>query len=154
MPEIKVKVNDMWVSGTVKPDATLLAFLREKGFTEVKRGCDEGDCGACVILLDGKAVNSCLVLAAQADGSEVHTVRKEGDSILEEIKKAFVNYEGIQCGFCTPGMIMTARWLLSENAKPNREQIRDAISGNLCRCTGYQKIVDAIEYIAGVVNES
>ena len=150
MPEIKVKVNGKWVSGLVKPEATLLRFLRDNGFTEVKRGCDEGDCGVCTVLLDGKAVTSCLVLALQANDREVTTIKKEGDQLLEGLKKAFVKYEALQCGFCTPGMIMTARWLLSENPRPSREEIRDALSGNLCRCTGYLKIVDAIEYVSGV----
>jgi len=99
------------------------------------------------VLLNGKAVTSCLVLAVQADGSEVVTVKKKDDQLLETLKEAFVKHEALQCGFCTPGIIMTARWLLSENPKPNREEIRDALSGNLCRCTGYLKIIDAIEYV-------
>jgi len=147
--EITVQVNDKLVSGLVKPQATLLQFLRDNGFTEVKRGCDEGDCGACTVLLDSTAVTSCLVLALQANGKKVTTIKKEGDQLLEELKEAFVKYEALQCGYCTPGMIMTARWLLSENPRPGREEIRDALSGNLCRCTGYVKIVDAIEYVAG-----
>ncbi len=150
MREIKMEVNGKWVSGLVTPKATLLRFLRDNGFTEVKRGCDEGDCGACTVLLDGKAVTSCLVLALQANGKEVTTIKKEADQLLEALKEAFVKYEALQCGYCTPGMIMTARWLLSENPQPSREEIRDALSGNLCRCTGYLKIVDAIEYVSGV----
>ena len=149
MKEITVQVNDKLVSGLVKPQATLLQFLRDNGFTEVKRGCDEGDCGACTVLLDGTAVTSCLVFALQANGKIVTTIKKESDHLLEELKEAFVKYEALQCGYCTPGMIMTARWLLSENPRPSREEIRDALSGNLCRCTGYIKIVDAIEYVAG-----
>ena len=151
MKEITVPVNDKLISGLVKPQATLLQFLRDNGFTEVKRGCDEGDCGACTVLLDSTAVTSCLVLALQANGKIVTTIKKEGDQLLEELKEAFVKYEALQCGYCTPGMIMTARWLLSENPRPGREEIRDALSGNLCRCTGYVKIVDAIEYVAGVL---
>ena len=140
--EIKVKINDKSVTGLVKPGTTLLRFLRDKGFTEVKKGCGEGDCGACTVLLDGKAVTSCLVLALQADGKEVMTIRKKGDQLLEALKEAFVNYEATQCGFCSPGMILTARWLMAENPQPNREEVREALSGNLCRCTGYQKILD------------
>ena len=151
--EIKVKVNDEWVTGLVKSSTTLLRFLRDNVFTEVKKGCGEGECGACTVLLDGKAVTSCLVLALQADGREVTTVKKKDDQLLEALKDAFVRYEAVQCGFCSPGMLMTARWLLVENPKPNREEIRDALSGNLCRCTGYQKIVDAIEYVSGGRNE-
>lgn len=151
MTEIKVKVNGKWVSRRVQPETTLLNFLRNTGFTEVKNGCEEGDCGACTVLLDDKAVTSCLVFARQADGKDVMTVKKENDPLLEEIKKAFVRYEALQCGYCTPGMLLTSRWLLSENLKPSREEIRDALSGNLCRCTGYMKIVDAIEFVSGVI---
>ena len=148
MREIKIKVNDEWITGLVKPSATLLRYLRDNGFTEVKKGCGEGDCGTCTVLLDGKAVTSCLVLALQADGKEVITIKKKGDQLLEALKEAFVSHEASQCGFCSPGMILTARWLLAENSKPNREEIREALSGNLCRCTGYQKILDAIEYVS------
>ena len=146
--EIKIKINDKWVTGLVKSSTTLLRFLRDSGFTEVKKGCGEGECGACTVLLDGKAVTSCLVLALQADGREVVTCSPNGDQLLEALKEAFVSYGASQCGFCMPGMIMTARWLLAENPRPNREEIRDALSGNLCRCTGYQKIVDAIERVS------
>ena len=146
--EIKIKINDKWVAGLVKWSTTLLRFLRDSGFTEVKKGCGEGECGACTVLLDGKAVTSCLVLALQADGREVVTSRRAGDQLLEALKEAFVSYGASQCGFCIPGTIMTARWLLAENPRPNREEVRDALSGNLCRCTGYQKIVDAIECVS------
>ena len=148
MKEIRVKVNDKWISGMTESGTTLLRFLRDNGHTEVKRGCDEGDCGACTVLFDGKAVTSCLILALQADGKEVTTIKKQGDRLLEALKKAFVEYEAVQCGYCTPGMIITARWLLAENPKPSRDEIRDALTGNLCRCTGYQKIVDAIEDVS------
>ena len=148
MKEVRIKVNDKWISGMAKPRTTLLRFLRDKGFIEVKKGCGEGECGTCTVLLDGTAVNSCLVLALQVDGQEVTTVKKEGDKFLDELKDAFVKYEAVQCGYCTPAMLMTSRWLLAENPRPSREEIREAISGNLCRCTGYKKIVDAIEYVA------
>jgi len=148
MREITVKINDEWVTGLVKSSTTLLRFLRDSGFTEVKKGCGEGECGACTVLLDGKAITSCLVLALQADGREVVTVKKEDDQLLEALKEAFVRYGAVQCGFCSPGMVMTARWLMTENPKPNRDEIRDALSGNLCRCTGYQKIIDAIEQVS------
>ena len=146
--EIKIRINDKWVTGAVRSNTTLLRFLRDNGFTEVKKGCGEGECGACTVLLDGKAVSSCLILALQADGREVVTVRKEGDRLLEALKETFVSQGASQCGFCMPGTIMTARWLLAENPSPNREEIREALSGNLCRCTGYKKIVDAIEYVS------
>mgnify|MGYP003681902922 CR=1 FL=1 len=148
MREVKIMINDKWVAGLVKSGTTLLQFLRDNGFTEVKKGCGEGECGACTVLLNGKAVPSCLVLALHADGKEVSTVKKNGDQLLDALKEAFVKYEALQCGFCSPGMIMTARWLLAENPRPKREEIRDAVSGNLCRCTGYQKIIDAIEYVS------
>jgi len=146
--EIKIKVNDKWVTGLVKSDTTLLRFLRDNGFTEVKKGCGEGECGTCTVLLDNKAVTSCLVLALQADGREVATIKKAGDQILEALKAAFVSCGASQCGFCIPGMIMTAKWLMTENPKPNRDEIRDALSGNLCRCTGYQKIINAVERVS------
>jgi carbon-monoxide dehydrogenase small subunit len=146
--EIKVKTNDKWVTGWARLDTTLLQFLRDNGFTEVKKGCGEGECGACTVLIDGKAVASCLVLALQADGREVVTVKRTGDRLLEALKEAFVSHGASQCGFCMPGTIIAAKWLLVENPRPNREEIRDALSGNLCRCTGYKKIVDAIEYVS------
>ena len=148
MREINIKVNDEWVTGVTNPGTTLLRFLRDNGYTEVKKGCGEGECGTCTVLLGGRAVPSCLVLALQADGREVGTIKKVGDQLLEALKEAFVSYGASQCGFCMPGMIMTAKWLLTENPRPNREEIRDTLSGNLCRCTGYQKIVDAIEYVS------
>ena len=143
-----MRVNDKWITGTTQSGTTLLRFLRDNGHTEVKRGCDEGDCGACTVLFDGKAVTSCLLLALQADGKEVTTIKKQGDQLLEALKEAFVEHEAVQCGYCTPGMIITTRWLLAENPKPSRDEIRDALTGNLCRCTGYQKIVDAIEDVS------
>jgi len=146
--EIKVKVNGEWVTGLVKPGITLLRFLRDNGFTEVKKGCGAGECGACTVLLDGDAITSCLVLALQADGREIVTIKKKDDPLLEALKEAFVSHGAAQCGFCTPGVIMTAKWLLHENPRPTRDDIRDALSGNLCRCTGYQKIVDAIEHVS------
>jgi len=116
---------------------------------EVKRGCDKGDCGACTVIKDGRAILSCITLALQADGSKVYTVKSLGTwDKMHPLQQAFVDYEALQCGFCTPGMLMSAKVLLDANPKPTREEIREAISGNLCRCTGYQKIVDAIEAVA------
>jgi carbon-monoxide dehydrogenase small subunit len=150
MIEIKIKINDKLVTGLVKPYTPLLRFLRDNGFTEVKKGCGAGECGTCTVLLDGKAVTSCLVLALQADGREIVTIKKEYDQLLEELKEAFVKDGAVQCGFCSPAMVLTARWLLADNPKPTREEIRTAISGNLCRCTGYQKIIDAIEHVSKI----
>jgi aerobic carbon-monoxide dehydrogenase small subunit len=130
------------------PSATLLvALLREHlGLTGTKVGCGHGECGACTVLLDGRPVNSCLVFAAQCEGREVTTI--EGISAageLARIQRAFVEAGAVQCGFCTPGMIMSAAALLAANPHPTREEIEEAVSGNLCRCTGYVKVVDAVE---------
>jgi carbon-monoxide dehydrogenase small subunit len=146
---IAVTVNGQPVSARIPAETTLLDFLRDQGFIEVKRGCDKGDCGACTVIMDGKAILSCLTLALQADGSRVSTVKSLGTwERMHPLQKAFVEYEALQCGFCTPGMLLAAKALLDRNPHPTREQIREAISGNLCRCTGYQKIVDAIEAVA------
>ncbi len=147
--DICVTVNDREVRGRVRAETSLLDFLRDKDFTEVKRGCDKGDCGACTVILDGKAVLSCITLALQAEGRRVYTVKSLGSwDRLSPLQQAFVDHEALQCGFCTPGMLMSAKALLDANPQPSREEIREAISGNLCRCTGYTKIVDAIEAVA------
>jgi carbon-monoxide dehydrogenase small subunit len=147
--DIRLTVNDRPVSASIAAETTLLDFLREQGFIEVKRGCDKGDCGACTVILEGKAVLSCLTLALQADGCKVYTVKSLGTAEnMHPLQKAFVDHEALQCGFCTPGMLLAAKALLDSNPHPTREQIREAISGNLCRCTGYQKIVDAIEAVS------
>ncbi|MFQ6112093.1 MAG: (2Fe-2S)-binding protein [Nitrospinota bacterium] len=125
------------------------SLKRELGYTEVKNGCEKGDCGACTVLLDGRAVNACLVLAVQAQGREVMTVRGLGTvDNLHPLQKNFIELGAIQCGFCTPGMLLAAKALLDENPSPSREDIKVGISGNLCRCTGYVKIIDAIEATA------
>lgn len=146
----KIRVNDMHFTVDVQPGETLLEVLRRLGFKSVKQGCDTGSCGACTVLLDGRPVASCIMLAAQADGSSVTTV--EGLSIcgkhLHAVQQAFIDAGAPQCGFCTPGMIMTAVGFLSENPDPTREEIREAIAGNMCRCSGYSKVVDAIECAA------
>lgn len=143
--KVRLKVNGTWFEGEAKPGESLLRFLRENNFTEVKNGCEAGECGACTVLLDGVAVNSCLVPVYQADGSEVMTVKNEGDQVLEKLKEKFVENEALQCGFCTPGFLMTARWFLEKEDSPTEAEIREAISGNLCRCTGYKKIIEAIK---------
>ncbi len=130
------------------PSATMLVeLLREHiGLTGTKVGCGHGDCGACTVLLDGEPVNSCLVFAAQCDGHEVTTIEGlSGNGALDRIQDAFVDAGAVQCGFCTPGVIMSAAALLSSNPTPSRDEIEEAISGNLCRCTGYVKIVDAVQ---------
>jgi carbon-monoxide dehydrogenase small subunit len=134
----------------ISPNMTLLDLLREEiGLTGTKRGCDVGECGACTVLLDGRAVNSCLVLAPQVSGREVLTV--EGLSplgALRPLQEAFIDHGAVQCGYCTPGMLMSAKDLLDHTANPSEKEIRESISGNLCRCTGYQQIVEAIEDVA------
>ena len=119
------------------------------GATEVKNGCGKGDCGSCAVLLDGKAVNSCLTLALQADGKKVITLKGIGTTEKPSpIQEGFVQHGAVQCGFCTAGMVISAKALLDQNLSPSRQEIREAISGNLCRCTGYKKIIDAIEKTA------
>jgi carbon-monoxide dehydrogenase small subunit len=128
---------------------TLLEVLRREGYVGVKCGCGKGDCGACAVLLDGRAVNSCLVLAARCDGAEIVTVEglASGDG-LHPLQEAFLDEGAVQCGYCTPGMLMSAVDLLSRHPDPTEDEIREAISGNLCRCTGYEKQIRAIEVAA------
>jgi carbon-monoxide dehydrogenase small subunit len=151
MQEIEITVNGRAMRTTVEVDETLVDVLRDKlGFVEVKNGCGQGDCGACTVLLDGEAVNSCLTLAVQADGRSVTTTRGLGTpDDPHPLQTAFIDHGAVQCGFCSSGMILSAASLLQQNAAPTRDEIREAISGNLCRCTGYTKIVDAIEDAAG-----
>lgn len=127
-------------------DITLLSLLRSNGFTEVKKGCDAGECGACVVLLDGENVNSCQVYAASVIGSTITTVKGLGDfNQPHPVQKAFVDVGAVQCGFCTPGMVISTIALLEKNPKPNTEEIKKALDGNFCRCTGYVKIIKAVE---------
>ena len=146
---IKLTVNDREVEVAVEPNMTLTDLIRyQLGLTGTKKGCETGDCGACTVILDGLPVNSCLVLAVQADGSKVETIEGiESPEGLHPVQDAFVEKGAIQCGFCTPGMIMSAKHLLDKNPHPDDGEIRAAISGNLCRCTGYQKIIDAIKSV-------
>lgn len=148
--KLELVVNGRKVTAEAAPEETLLTFLRQRlGVTDVKCGCGKGDCGTCTVILDGRPVKSCLVLAAQANGREVLTLKGlEGDALLSALQESFVRHGAIQCGFCTPGMLLVARSFLAKNPRPSRSEIREAISGNLCRCTGYQKIVEAIEHVA------
>lgn len=144
---IELVVNGESKKAEVSAEETLLHALREKlGHTEVKEGCGKGDCGACAVLLDGKAVNACLTLALQARGKDVVTVKGIGTREKPHpLQVSFVKHGAIQCGFCTAGMIVSAKSLLDKKPRPTRQEIKEAISGNLCRCTGYKKIVEAIE---------
>ena len=150
--DLTITVNDKDVRKMVAAETSLLDFLRDTNHTEVKRGCDHGDCGVCTVIVEGRATLSCLTAALQVQGKKVYTVKSLGTwDKLHPLQEAFVEREALQCGFCTPGMLMTAKALLDENPHPTREEIREAISGNLCRCTGYHKIVDAIEYAAEAI---
>jgi carbon-monoxide dehydrogenase small subunit len=146
--KIEFEVNGKRVSLEVVAHRTLLQVLREDlHLTGTKQGCGEGECGACTVLLDGRAINACLTLAAEVDGCSIRTIEGEGEDngeTLSPIQEAFVRNHALQCGFCTPGMVMSARSLLERNPAPTEEQIREAIAGNLCRCTGYEPIIRAI----------
>jgi carbon-monoxide dehydrogenase small subunit len=147
--KITVTVNGIEYRETVPAHMTLLQFLREKLLlTGTKEGCGIGECGACTVIMNGKSVASCLVLAAEADGAQIRTVEGEmRDGELSALQKAFIEHGATQCGFCTPGMIMSAQELLERNSNPSREEIVEAIAGNLCRCTGYEPIVEAVEAV-------
>ncbi len=153
---ITLVVNGQQCEIAVLPHRTLLQVLREDlGLTGAKHGCGLGECGACTVLVDGVPVNSCLMLAVQAHGCEVTTIEGlASDGRLHPLQEAFVEHGAIQCGFCTPGMILSAKALLEKNHSPTEAEIRGAISGNLCRCTGYQKIVEAIESASRAMAES
>ncbi len=146
---ITLTINGRAHQVAVKPNATLLRVLRDLGYTDVKNGCEKGDCGACAVLLNGKAVNSCLVLAWQADDAQITTAAGLGTvDHPHPIQEALADRGGIQCGFCTPGIVIAAKALLDRNPHPTDEEIREAISGNLCRCTGYGLIIESIRWAA------
>jgi aerobic-type carbon monoxide dehydrogenase small subunit (CoxS/CutS family) len=150
---IALRVNGQDERHDVEPNQTLLAFLRDTlDLTGAKEGCNEGECGACMVLVDGRAVNSCLMLAVEASGREITTIEGIGDAAhLHPLQAAFLKHSAVQCGFCTPGMIMTALGLLAENPDPDEAAVREAMAGSLCRCTGYRQILDAIREAAQVM---
>jgi len=147
--EIKIEftLNGKLIEVEVSPHWTLLKLLREKlGLTGTKEGCGIGECGACTVLMDGMPVNSCLVLAPKVEGRKIETIEGLGSrDSLHPLQKSFIDHGAIQCGFCTPGILMLSKALLERNSNPNREEIKEAISGHLCRCTGYHQIIEAIE---------
>ncbi len=152
MPTISMNVNGISVSAEVENRTVLSTALRENlGMTGTHVGCDTSQCGACVVHVNGKAVKSCTMFAVEADGAEVATIEGQAhsDGSLNVIQQAFQDHHGLQCGFCTPGMIMTATALLRDNPKPTETEIRDHLEGNICRCTGYQGIVNAIMAASG-----
>lgn len=153
--QIRMTLNGEEVDVSFASYKTLLEVLREDlGLTGTKHGCELGECGACAVLLDGKPVLSCLVLALECEGRSVTTVEGLGrDGSLHPLQEAFADLGAVQCGYCTPAILVTAKALLDENAEPNRDQIREALSGNLCRCTGYQQIFEAVEAAVAKIAE-
>ncbi len=154
---LRLIVNgDHYVLEHVSVNRTLLRVLRDDlGLTGTKEGCSEGDCGACTVLVDGQPVNSCLVLAAEVDGKQLLTVEglaKEG--VLHPLQRAFIAAGAVQCGFCTPGMLLSAKALLDRNPKPSEGEIREALAGNLCRCTGYVRIINAVRQAAEAISQA
>jgi carbon-monoxide dehydrogenase small subunit len=143
---IQLQINQKDYAVEVEPHWTLLDLLRDElGLLGTKRGCDKGDCGTCTVLVNQAPVNACLYLAVRSNGKQILTVEGlENEKGLHPLQKAFLEKGAVQCGFCTPGMLMAAVGLINENVDPTEEEVRDAISGNLCRCTGYQHIVDAV----------
>lgn len=153
MKEIVFELNGQMRRAWAKPNETLLELLRGKlGIHSPKEGCGRGDCGACTVLLDGRAVRGCLVLALEAEGHSVVTLEGVGREAPSALQKAFVERNVFQCGFCAPGMILAASALLTKNPKPTEREIREALAGNLCRCTGYEPIVAAVQSVAAATS--
>lgn len=154
---VSLRVNGVGYDVAIRPWRTLLEVLRETlAMTGTKRSCGEGQCGACTVLLDGKSVNACLYLAVEAQGKEILTIEGPvgGDPALEQIQTSFAAKGAVQCGFCTPGMVMITKDLLSRNREPNEDEIRDALVGHVCRCTGYVQIVEAIQDAASGMRDA
>jgi len=149
MNHIELKVNGIRVSHDVEDNLRLIDFLRETlHLTGTKEGCSVGECGACTVIMDGKSVCSCLLLAAQCNGAEVTTVEAlHHDPVGKKLQNAFVRHGGVQCGFCTPGVLMSAKALLDANPSPDDDELKEALEGNLCRCTGYQPIITSIKAV-------
>mgnify|MGYP004703187987 CR=1 FL=1 len=149
--KIRLTINGELYERDVAEHKTLLRFLREDlGLTGTKEGCGMGECGACTVILNGRVVNSCLVLAVEADGTTVDTIEGEATGPgLSAIQKAFEDNHAVQCGFCTPGMVMSVKELLRDNPKPTDEQVKEAVEGNFCRCTGYTQIIEAVMDLTG-----
>lgn len=150
MYSIIVTVNGQSISADVSTELRLLDFLRyELDLTGAKEVCGEGECGACTVVLNGKTVNSCLILAVEVDGAEITTIEGlSNHGLLNEMQNAFVDHHSVQCGYCIPGMVLTGEQIIKDHKNPSRETIKEELAGNICRCTGYQKIVDAIEFAA------
>lgn len=144
--EVNFKINGTPIHTSIEPNISLLTFIREHmGLKGTKEGCGAGDCGSCTVLVNGETVNSCLMLAVEADGKEILTVEglaKNGE--IDPIQQAFIDEGAVQCGYCTPGMLMSTKAILDKNPEPSEEEIKKGLSGNLCRCTGYKQIVNAV----------
>jgi aerobic-type carbon monoxide dehydrogenase small subunit (CoxS/CutS family) len=143
--ELHLTVNGISLNWSIAPGELLLDVLRRQGYFGVKRGCEKGECGACAVLVDGKPINSCLMFAAQAEGCQILTI--EGVAVagkLDPLQEAFLDHGAVQCGFCTPGMVISGKALLDRCPDPTEDQVREALAGHLCRCTGYRKPVEAI----------
>ena len=156
MTELKFILNGTEVKIVTEPHIRLIDLLRERfDLTGTKEGCGVGECGACTVLINGRAVNSCLVLAGQIEGSKILTIEGLANGeVLEPLQKNFLLHGAIQCGFCTPGMVLSASALLNKNPNPDDEEIKDAIAGNLCRCTGYKQIIEAVKETAKEINSA
>lgn len=145
--EVNFKINGTPIHTSIEPNISLLTFIREHmGLKGTKEGCGAGDCGTCTVLVNGETVNSCLMLAVEADGKEILTVEglaKNGE--IDPIQQAFIDEGAVQCGYCTPGMLMSTKAILDKNPEPSEEEIKKGLSGNLCRCTGYKQIVNAVK---------
>lgn len=152
---IQLVINRINYKVDIDPNMRLIDLLRDKlGLVGTKEGCGEGECGACTVIMDGESVNSCMVMAFQADGSNITTIEGlEENGELHPIQKAYMEEGSVQCGFCIPGMIMSTKALLDKHPNPNREEIREGISGNLCRCTGYNKAINAAERAIEILKE-
>jgi len=153
--KITMTINGKKYTREIEDNMTLLNCIRDViGLTGTKEGCGAGECGACTVIMNGKTVNSCLVLAAEADGAKIETIENESkNGKLSKLQKAFLKHHAVQCGFCTPGMIMSIKALLAENPKPTVKEIKEAIEGNFCRCTGYQQIIEAVLDVTGQKKE-
>jgi len=149
MKKISINLNDEIRYVLVEPNDVLLDVLRDKlGIKSPKSGCERGDCGACAVLLNGKSVRSCLILAIEVDGQEITTIEGISKDGLTPLQESFIKHNSFQCGFCAPGVTISATELLNNNPHPNKDEIKEAIAGNLCRCTGYDSIIEAIEEVA------
>jgi carbon-monoxide dehydrogenase small subunit len=143
---IKMTINGIKYEREVSANMSLLNCIRDViGLTGTKEGCGAGECGACTIILNGKTVNSCIILAVEADGAKIETIESEAkNGKLSKLQEAFIKHHAVQCGFCTPGMVMSIKALLAENPKPSVQEIKESIEGNFCRCTGYEQIIEAV----------